>query len=119
MSSGVEDYLLNLQENDLAKKTEDGKLHIQLVYVNNLEKPIGFCITSLTKDKIGEIEALYVIDSYQKNKLGGKMFKEAMAWMEKEKAIEQRLVVATGNEKVFGFYAKYGFFPGYTILFRT
>jgi diamine N-acetyltransferase len=89
------------------------------VYLDNQEEPIGFCITSLTKDQIGEIETIYVVDCYQGNKLGGKMLQNTMAWMETQKAIEQKLVVVHGNDKVFDFYAKYGFFPGYTTLFRV
>lgn len=119
MSLGVQEYLHSLRNESLLQKTKDGKLHVQLVYVGKEQEPIGFCITSLTKDRVGEIETLYVVDRYQRNKLGGKLFQNAMAWMETEKAIEQRLVVATGNEKVFNFYAKYGFFPGYTTLFRV
>ena len=119
MSLGVEEYIRSLQDEGLVKKTKDGKLYVQLVYVDKKQEPIGFCITSLTKDRVGEIEAIYVFERYQGNKLGGKLLQKAMVWMEKEQAIEQRLVVATGNEKVFDFYAKYGFFPGYTTLFRV
>ena len=119
MSVGVEEYLRTLRDKGLLQKTQNGKLHVQLVMVDREKEPIGFCVTSLTQDRIGEVEALFVIDRYQRNKLGGKLFQNALAWMEKERAIEQRLVVAIGNEKVFDFYAKYGFFPGYTALFRA
>ena len=119
MSFGVEEYIRGLRDGGLVKKAKDGKLYVQLVYVDEKQEPIGFCITSLTKDKAGEIEAIYVCDRYQGNKLGGRLLQKAMVWMEQEQAIEQRLVVATGNEKVIGFYTKYGFFPGYTTLFRV
>ena len=119
MSVGVEEYLRSLRDDGLLKKTQNGELHVQLVYVDSENEPIGFCITSLTQEHVGEVEVLFVVDHYQGNKLGGKLFQNALAWMEKKRAIEQRLVVAVGNEKVFDFYAKYGFFPGYSTLFRV
>jgi diamine N-acetyltransferase len=119
MSVGVEEYIRSLQNNGLLQKTQDGKLQVQLVFVDDEEEPIGFCITSLTQERVGEVETLFVLESYQGNKLGGQLFQNALAWMEKEGATEQRLVVAVGNEKVFDFYAKYRFFPGYSTLFRV
>jgi diamine N-acetyltransferase len=119
MSVGVEEYIRGLREDGLLQKTQSGELHVQLVYVDSEDEPIGFCITSLTQERVGEVEALFVVERYQGNKIGGQLFQNALAWMEKKGAIEQRLVVAVGNEKVFDFYAKYGFFPGYSTLFRV
>jgi diamine N-acetyltransferase len=119
MSVGVESYIRSLRDDGLLQKTQDGKLQVQLVFVDDEEEPIGFCVTSLTQERVGEVEALFVVDRYQGNKLGGQLFQNALAWMEKEGATEQRLVVAVGNENVFDFYAKYGFFPGYSTLFRV
>ena len=119
MSIGVEEYIRSLKDGGLLEKTQDGKLYVQIVKLNNEIESIGFCVTSLTKDLIGEVEVIYIMDRYQGNKIGGQLLQNALNWMEKEKAKEQRLVVATGNEKVFGFYAKYGLFPCYTTLFRV
>lgn len=115
MSVGVEEYIRSLRDEGLLQKTQNGKVYVQLVSVDEEEEPIGFCITSITKEKVGEVEALFVVENYQGNKLGGQLFQNALAWMAKEGAIEQRLVVAAGNE----FYAKYGFFLGYSTLFRA
>jgi diamine N-acetyltransferase len=119
MSVGVEEYIRSLRDDGLVQKTQNGKLQVQLVFVDDEEEPIGFCVTSLTQERVGEVEALFILEGYQGNKLGGQLFQNALAWMEKEGATEQRLVVAVGNEKVFDFYAKYGFFPGYSTLFRV
>lgn len=119
MSVGVAEYLSDLKNVGLRNKIEDGNIHVQLVFTESESEAIAFCITSLTRDRIGEVEALYVIERYQGNKIGGRLFQNALAWMEQELAIEQRLIVATGNERVFDFYSKYGFVPGYTTLFRV
>jgi hypothetical protein len=65
MADGVAAYLQSQRDGGLLAKTIYGKLHIQLVYISNHQDPIGFCITSLSSDRIGEVEALYVLDKYQ------------------------------------------------------
>jgi GNAT superfamily N-acetyltransferase len=119
MSVGVEEYIRHLRDDGLVQKTCGGKLHVQLVFVNTEAEPIAFCISSLTQVRIGEVEVLFVLESYQGNKLGRQLFENALVWLKQEGAIEQRLVVAVGNEKVFNFYEKYGFLPGYSTLFRV
>jgi ribosomal protein S18 acetylase RimI-like enzyme len=118
MSDGVATYLQSQRDGGLLAKTSEGKLHIQLVYTSNHQDPIGFCITSLSSDRIGEVEALYILDKYQGNNLGTKLLQNSLQWLEVNNASEQKLIVAVGNEQIFSFYQKFGFFPGYTTLFR-
>ncbi len=119
MSAGIEEYIRTLKNGGLLNKTKHGRLHVQLVKVNDNDEPIAFCVTSITEDRVGEVEALFVLESYRENKLGAKLFSKALSWMENEGVVEQKLVVGVGNEKVFDFYAKYNFFPGYTTLYRN
>lgn len=119
ISIGVEEYIRSFKDGGLLRKTQGGKLYVQLIFVKDRREPIGFCITSLTKELVGEVEALYVMDRYQGNKLGGQLFKNALAWMKNQGVIEEKLIVVTGNEKVYNFYAKYGFFPAYSTLYRV
>jgi diamine N-acetyltransferase len=119
MSDDVAAYLQSQRDGSLLAKISDGKLHIQLVYISNIQDPIGFCITSLSKDFIGEVEALYILDKYQGNNLGTKLLQTSLKWLDENNALEQKLIVATGNEQVFSFYQKFGFSPGYTTLFRV
>ena len=118
MSVGIAAYIKDLCDGSLLAKTKDGKLHIQLVYVSNKNNPIGFCITSLSGKRIGEVETLFVLDKYQGNNIGTKLLQRSLQWMEKNNASEQKLIVAAGNEQVFSFYQKFGFSPGCTVLFR-
>jgi ribosomal protein S18 acetylase RimI-like enzyme len=119
MADGVAAYLQSQRNGDLLAKTNDGKLHIQLVYTSNHEDAIGFCITSLSSDRIGEVEALYVVDKYQGNNLGTKLLQNSLQWLEENNALEQKLIVAAGNEQVFSFYEKFDFSHGYTTFFRA
>ncbi|MDJ0569026.1 MAG: GNAT family N-acetyltransferase [Pleurocapsa sp. MO_192.B19] len=119
MSDGISAYLQSQRDSGLVAKTIDGKLHIQLVYASDKDEPIGFCITSLSDDRIGEVEALYILDEYQGNNLGTKLLQTSLQWLETHKALEEKLIVAVGNEQVFSFYQKFGFYPGYSTLFRV
>jgi diamine N-acetyltransferase len=119
MADGIAAYLQSQRDGSLLAKINDGKLHIQLVYTSNHQEPIGFCITSLSSDRIGEVEALYVLDEYQGNNLGTKLLQTSLQWLEENNALEQKLIVAAGNEQVFSFYQKFSFHTGYTTLFRV
>ena len=119
MADGIAAYLQSQRDGGLLAKANDGKLHIQLVYTSNHHEPIGFCITSLSSDRLGEVEALYVLDQYQGNNLGTKLMQNSLQWLEENSALEQKLIVAAGNEQVFSFYHKFGFYSGYTTLFKA
>lgn len=118
ISDGIAVYLQSQCDGGLLAKTSDGKLYIQLVYASNHQDPIGFCITSLSRDSIGEVEALYVLEKYQGNNLGTKLMQKSLQWLEVNNVSEQKLIVAVGNEQVFSFYRKFGFYSSYTTLFR-
>ena len=119
MADGIAAYLQSQRDGGLLAKANDGKLHIQLVYTSNHHEPIGFCITSLSSDRLGEVEALYVLDQYQGNNLGTKLMQNSLQWLEENSALEQKLIVAAGNEQVFSFYHKFGFYFCYTTLFKA
>jgi ribosomal protein S18 acetylase RimI-like enzyme len=119
MADGIAAYLQSQRDGDLLAKTNDGKLHIQLLYTSNHQEPIGFCITSLSSDRIGEVEALYILEQYQGNNLGTKLLQNSLQWLEENNVSEQKLIVAAGNEQVFSFYEKFGFSHGYTTFFRA
>ena len=73
MADGIAAYLQSQRDGGLLAKANDGKLHIQLVYTSNHHEPIGFCITSLSSDRLGKVKDLYVLDQYQGNNLGTKL----------------------------------------------
>lgn len=62
---------------------------------------------------------MYILDKYQGNNLGTKLLQNSLQWLEENNVSEQKLIVATGNEQVCSFYQKFGFYPGYTTLFRV
>lgn len=50
-------------------------------------------------------------------KIGKKLFSKILEWFDKNKIERMKLHVSTGNEKVLGFYEKFGFKKdGYTLM---
>ena len=117
VAAGIANYLRDLRDRELLAKTNTGKLHIQLVALENINEPIGFCITSLSQDGIGEVEVLYILEEYRGNRLGTKLMKTALQWLTENNVVEKRLKVVIGNESVLSFYRKFEFYPVYTGLY--
>jgi ribosomal protein S18 acetylase RimI-like enzyme len=71
---------------------------------------IGYCISTINKDSIGEIESLFIDNEYRKFGLGDKLMTRALNWLNINNVKTKIIGVAEGNENVFGFYEKYGFY---------
>jgi ribosomal protein S18 acetylase RimI-like enzyme len=103
----------------LLAKTKHGKLNIDVAEDTNQNLLVGYCVSSVvneTEGIIGEIDSIYINNGYRKLGIGNKLMKAALNWLESEKAVEKRIVVAQGNESVFDFYRKYGFYQLHHIL---
>jgi len=77
---------------------------------------IGYCVTSFSKDREGEIESVFVEEAYRSQGVGATLVGKALAWLTENGAIRNRVSVADGNEEAFPFYRKFGFFPRMTVL---
>jgi diamine N-acetyltransferase len=90
---------------DLAEDTDTGEL-------------AGYCVSSITSDRLGEIDSIFVESDYRRLGIGDHLISNALNWM-KELSVTRLLVqVMVGNEEVYPFYKKYGFLPRTTIMMR-
>lgn len=92
----------------LQEKIKPGAILVQTAKDNG--RLIGYCISSVTGDKKGELESIYVEKEYREHHIGDHFMKKAMVWMDKQGTKQRIIGVAEGNEEVFGFYEKYGFY---------
>lgn len=98
----------------LGAKVGDGEIKIMLLIDN--EKKIGYCVSSYF-DGEGEIDSIYVDKNYRGFHLGEKLMESALDWLNAKEPKLIKLNVAHGNEEVFSFYEKFGFYPRtYTLL---
>lgn len=91
-----------------------GGLHV--ILARNSGVGVGYCISTVSADRIGEIDSLFISPEYRGKGLADSLMKLSMAWLQEQNVSRMRLAVAAGNEQVFGFYARYGFFPAKMLL---
>ncbi|OPX63043.1 MULTISPECIES: GNAT family N-acetyltransferase [unclassified Methanoregula] len=95
---------------------ESGDLRIDLALDKETGRFIGYCVSSLSREKNGEIESLFVETGYRMQGIGTALVNRALGWMDGCGAERKRVAVGEGNEKSFAFYEKFGFFPRMTVL---
>jgi RimJ/RimL family protein N-acetyltransferase len=95
---------------------EKGQLYIDLVRDPAAGGYVGYCVTSLTAAKMGEIESIYIEPGYRRSGIGDRLMTRALAWLEANSAGRRVLAVGEGNESVFAFYRHYRFYPRTTVL---
>lgn len=98
------------------KSLVKSKKHMKLILAKDKDY-IGYCISTLDAEKVGEVFSLYVKPDYRGQSIGEDLMKSSLAWMETQNAKKIHLSVAEGNERVHKFYKKLGFYP-YTTSFE-
>lgn len=76
---------------------------------------VGYCIASIVAET-GEIDSIFVTKSYRKKGIAGNMMNQALDWLKRRNPNKTVIKVSVGNEEVYGFYAKFGFYPYLTEL---
>lgn len=86
------------------------ELYVELAYETDCGN-IGYCMTSATPDRQGEIESIYVHEGWRHRGIGTTLMNDAKKWLDERGVRHRRIWVAWGNQEAFGFYAKFGFYP--------
>jgi diamine N-acetyltransferase len=105
-----------IRKKGLLEKAQKGQLRIDIAKDKQTENVIGYCISSITEDKQGEIESIFIESDYRRQNIGDVFMKKALKWMNSFSVAKIIIEVGAGNEEVFGFYARYNFYPRVTIL---
>ncbi len=100
----------------LLQKSQNGALYVELAEDESAGRFVGYCVSSLDKNRVGGIESLYVEAAYRGLGIGDALIKSSLAWMDIKGAETKLVSVAAGNEEAFKFYARYGFRPRRTVL---
>jgi len=120
LSMNFKQYYLDMtfpkRKTDLLKKAALGKIRISIAIDVASGQNVGYCISGINNERMGEIKSIFVSEIYRRNGIGGVLMQTALDWLEKQGAIEKIVEVAAGNEKAWGFYAHYGFLPRKTML---
>lgn len=97
---------------------EDIEVSIIIARNENINLNVGYCITTINKNDMGEIQSIFIDKEYRKYGIGEELMDRALNFLN-ERNIEKIIVgVAEGNEEAIGFYEKFGFRKRTTILER-
>jgi GNAT superfamily N-acetyltransferase len=100
-----------------AKVAAGGSLRLDLAYADQDNgRHIGYCVSSLSAEKTGEIESIFVKDPYRSCGIGSALITKALAWLDENGSVRNRVSASDGNEGVWDFYKKFGFYPRLTVL---
>lgn len=95
------------------------KTNIDLIMDNSRNQYIGYCISTVNRDSVGEVDSLYLNSDYRGYGLGDELMERAIKWIDSNEVKSIIIGVAEGNEEVLKFYERYGFYKRTTILERT
>jgi ribosomal protein S18 acetylase RimI-like enzyme len=100
----------------LLKKAECGEMRVDMAVDEATGKSLGYIVSTVGSDNVGEIQSVYVDAAYRRMGIGATLMRKALSWME-EKAVSEKVVeVSVGNETAWGFYGQFGFKPRLTLL---
>jgi len=106
----------DLRKKQLIDKSRNGSIRIDLAKDGNTEALIGYCVSTISEKRQGEIDSIYIEDGYRRCGIGDNLMKKALKWMDEHSVKGKMLEVASGNEEVFAFYSRYDFYPRSTIM---
>lgn len=102
------------RKTDLLNKSTQGKLNI--ILAKDADTDIGYCVSTINRENICEIDSVYVEPSYRRQGVAGNLVKAAADWMTECGVKSKMLCVAVGNEDVIEFYKTFNFYPYQIIL---
>ncbi|MBP2645768.1 MAG: Acetyltransferase [Firmicutes bacterium] len=105
-----------VRKTELLEVANGGNIRVELARDEEVGEYVGYCVTTLDKEKIGEIQSLFVKQEYRKQGVGDTFMRNAVAWLKENGANSKRLVVGEGNEGVLDFYRRYNFLPRRLVL---
>lgn len=104
------------RKEEILKKSENGVLKIEIAKDENNSQYIGYCISSISNDNIGEVDSIYLDEKYRSSGIGAHLMERALNWMDEKGVKDKKIVVAVGNEELLSFYEKFDFYPRHIIL---
>lgn len=96
---------------ELCKKSDTGKLRLDIARFNGESAVVGYCATTLDMDGNGEIDSIYVKHQFRKMRIGGHLMDAGLCWLNSLGVGKISVSVAYGNNNALDFYKKFDFFP--------
>ena len=106
------------RKKELLREAADRKIRIDLARDADNERVVGYCISSIKREGMGEIDSIFVESDYRRNGIGDYLINSALQWL-KSRVIKRIIVqVMVGNEESHPFYNRHGFSARTTIMMQ-
>ncbi len=106
------------RKEELSRKAARSHLLIEVALDPRARQDLGYCISSVDDEGMGEIESLFVGEAARGRGVGDKLVRRSIEWMDKMGARSMVVFTVYGNEEVLPFYQRYGFQPKMVMLER-
>lgn len=98
------------RKKSLTDKSAAGEIQVLIAKDQENGRKVGYCVSTLSAEDVGEIDSLYVEKEQRRLGVGVILMTAALKWLEERTPKEIVLTVAGGNEKVLDFYKRFGFY---------
>ncbi|OGN89086.1 MAG: hypothetical protein A2158_03275 [Chloroflexi bacterium RBG_13_46_14] len=106
------------RKNELLHDADGGQLRIDLARDTDNGVLVGYCISSIKRDGLGEIDSIFIESDYRRHGIGDNLINSALEWL-KGRAVKKIIVqVLVGNEEAHPFYTRLGFLPRTMLMMR-
>jgi GNAT superfamily N-acetyltransferase len=96
--------------------TKAAAIRIELVSAAQGGPDIAYCISTVTRDGLGEIDSMFVEEDFRGRGIGGELVRHALDWLESAGATSKVVTVAHANVDALAFYKRFGFQPRTVLL---
>ncbi len=103
---------------EILGKGRGTQLIVDLALLGVSKKKVGYCVSTLTPDGLGEVDSIYVEESLRGQGIGDELMRRAPERLDEQGAKRVELSVTHGNQEALSFYERHSFYPRRIILER-
>lgn len=104
------------RKQELLTKAASGNIRVELVSTAADASDIAYCISTVSTNGCGEIDSMFVEETFRSRGIGSELVRRALDWLESAGATSKVVTVAHANEEALAFYKRFGFQPRTVLL---
>lgn len=112
----VRHHTFERRKAELLAKAANGRLRLELVSTARAVTDIAYCISTVSADGGGELDSIFVEETFRGMGIGSELIRRALEWLESVGASSKVVTVAHGNEEALALYRRFGFHPRTIVL---
>jgi len=109
-------FLFEPRKHGIIAKAATGRLRIELVSISSHPADIAYCISTVSADGKGEVDSLFVEESFRGRGIGSELLRHALLRFDSIGTSSKVVTVAYVNEAALALYRRFGFHPRTILL---